>query len=92
MHPTGCIDVLVWLVVGVVTGAVADALAPRRRRPGGGAPIFGDLTMGVAGAALGGWLYQELAPRSGLTGAVALALFGAIVCLSLLRLLLSIRH
>ncbi|MBX3162196.1 MAG: GlsB/YeaQ/YmgE family stress response membrane protein [Deltaproteobacteria bacterium] len=78
-------DVLMWLAVGVVTGAFAHALVPPRRETRG---VASDILLGIAGAVLGGWLFEELgwSPASGLAGEAVLALFGAIVCLALERL------
>lgn len=45
-------DVVSWLVLGLITGVVAKVLLPGRD-PGG---LVGTTLIGIAGAFVGGWL------------------------------------
>jgi uncharacterized membrane protein YeaQ/YmgE (transglycosylase-associated protein family) len=47
---------LVWIMVGVVAGALAKQVVPSKGHLGGS----GDLLLGVIGAFAGGWLFQLL--------------------------------
>jgi uncharacterized membrane protein YeaQ/YmgE (transglycosylase-associated protein family) len=74
---------ILWLVVGLVSGWMASTLA------GGGFGLIGDTVLGVVGALLGGILFWELGiqvPLGGMAGAIAVAVVGAASLLVLLRL------
>jgi len=76
-------DLLTWLIVGLVAGVLASFVA------GGGFGIVGDIIIGILGAFVGGWLFQQLgvsSPLSGLPGTIFVAFVGAVVLLFLLRL------
>jgi uncharacterized membrane protein YeaQ/YmgE (transglycosylase-associated protein family) len=83
----GCLG---WIVVGLVAGGLARLLVPGKE-PGG---IVLTIVVGIAGAALGGWLgtklgfgtFQGFDLRS-----MALAVGGAILLLVLSRLILGAR-
>ena len=47
-------DILAWIVVGIIAGFLAKAVVPGEG-PGG---VLGDLVVGVIGAILGGWLFN----------------------------------
>ncbi|MBC7274826.1 MAG: GlsB/YeaQ/YmgE family stress response membrane protein [Streptomyces sp.] len=51
--------VIAWLVLGLLAGAIAKAILPGRD-PGG---LIGTTFIGVAGAALGGWLSATFLDR-----------------------------
>ncbi|MGH3430737.1 MAG: GlsB/YeaQ/YmgE family stress response membrane protein [Mycobacteriales bacterium] len=83
---TGGIDVgiLIWLVVGIVSGAVAISLVPGEDR--GGSLLT--LTTGAVGALVGGWIGNLLALRTdaGLSlWSLILAIVGAITALGAYR-------
>ena len=76
-------DILTWLIVGLVAGVLASAVM----RDGFG--ILGDIVIGIVGAFVGGWTFRELgwsAPFGGLAGTIAVAFVGAVVLILLLRL------
>lgn len=77
-------NILAWVVLGLLAGAIAKAIYPGHQ--GGG--ILGTLLLGIIGAFVGGSLYTLLTTgtlaltSTGLTiGGVVLAVLGAIVAL-----------
>ncbi|MGI0483980.1 GlsB/YeaQ/YmgE family stress response membrane protein [Pantanalinema rosaneae CENA516] len=79
-------DILAWIVLGLLAGAIAKAIYPGRQ--GGG--IIGTLILGVVGAFVGGSLYNLLVngtlalSATGLSiGGVFLAVLGAIIALAI---------
>lgn len=77
-------NILAWIVLGLVAGAIAKAIYPGHQ--GGG--ILGTLILGVIGAFVGGTLFSLLTTgslaltASGLSiGGVVVAVLGAIVAL-----------
>jgi uncharacterized membrane protein YeaQ/YmgE (transglycosylase-associated protein family) len=77
-------DILTWLIVGLVAGVLASMVV------GGGYGILGDIVVGIVGAFVGGWLFRQLGwhtPFGGLAGTIFIAFIGAIVLLLLLRLI-----
>jgi uncharacterized membrane protein YeaQ/YmgE (transglycosylase-associated protein family) len=78
-------DILTWLIVGLVAGVLASLIVGSA-----GYGIIGDIVVGIAGAFLGGWLFREAgwhAPWSGLAGTISVAFVGAVVLLLVLRVL-----
>lgn len=76
-------DLLTWLVVGLVAGLLATFVLG-----GIGYGIIGDIIVGIVGAVIGGWLFTELgwsAPFGGLAGTVFIAFIGAVLLLVVLR-------
>lgn len=76
-------DLLTWLVVGLVAGLLATFVLG-----GIGYGIVGDIIVGIVGAVIGGWLFTELgwsAPFGGLAGTVFIAFIGAVLLLVVLR-------
>lgn len=76
-------DLLTWLIVGLVAGVLASFVA------GGGFGIIGDIIVGIVGAFLGGWIFRQLGvttPFGGLAGTIFVAFIGAVVLLFILRL------
>ena len=74
-------DITTWLLVGLVAGALASALAR-----GGGVGLRGDIVLGIAGAVVGGWTFHALgwqSPSTGVAGLIAVALAGAVIALAL---------
>ncbi len=77
-------DILAWIVLGLLAGAIAKAIYPGHQ--GGG--ILGTLILGVVGAFVGGSLYNLLVngtlilSASSLSiGGVFVAVLGAIIAL-----------
>jgi uncharacterized membrane protein YeaQ/YmgE (transglycosylase-associated protein family) len=78
-------DVLTWLIVGLIAGVLATFVLG-----GIGYGIVGDIIVGIVGAVLGGWLFGRLglsAPFGGLAGTIFVAFIGALVLLLILRAL-----
>jgi uncharacterized membrane protein YeaQ/YmgE (transglycosylase-associated protein family) len=77
-------DIITWLVVGLVAGLLASALMR-----GSGFGLLGDIVLGIGGAFVGGWVFRELgwrAPFDGIAGVIAVAFVGAVLVLGALRL------
>ena len=75
-------DILTWLIVGLVAGVLAGLLV-------GGVGLIGDIVVGIVGAFVGGWIFRQLGvttPFSGLAGTIFTAFIGAVVLLVLLHL------
>jgi uncharacterized membrane protein YeaQ/YmgE (transglycosylase-associated protein family) len=75
---------LLWIVVGLVSGWLASAVV------GGGMGLVGDIVVGVVGAFLGGFVFRGLhihAPFHGLASTIFVAFVGAVVLLLVLRLI-----
>ena len=83
-------DILAWIVVGIIAGFLAKAVVPGEG-PGG---VLGDLVVGVVGALVGGWIMNSLG-NAGATGlniwTIFVAFIGSVVLLFILRALTSRR-
>lgn len=78
-------DILTWLVVGLIAGLLASMLVG-----GSGYGIIGDIVVGIVGAFVGGLLFREAgwrAPWGGLAGVIFVAFIGAVVLLIVIRLI-----
>jgi len=77
------VDLLWWLIVGLVAGAIARLLVPGRNRLG----FLGTLALGLAGSLLGGFLADLVSgDKSGFSPAGLLgSILGAIILLLLYR-------
>jgi uncharacterized membrane protein YeaQ/YmgE (transglycosylase-associated protein family) len=78
--------ILIWLVIGLIAGWLASAIA------GGGYGVLGDIIVGVVGAFIGGFIFRGLhirVPWSGIPGTILVAFVGALVLLVVLRLIRS---
>src|SRR5947209_3510148 len=77
-------DILAWIVVGILAGFLAKAVVPGEG-PGG---VLGDLVIGIVGAIIGGWIMHSVG-RAGATGidlwSIFVAFVGAVVLLLILR-------
>lgn len=76
-------DILTWLIVGLIAGVLASLLV------GSAGGIIVDIVIGIVGAFVGGWLFQTAgwhAPFAGLAGTVFVAFIGALILLVVLRL------
>jgi uncharacterized membrane protein YeaQ/YmgE (transglycosylase-associated protein family) len=80
--PEHTMDLLTWLIVGLIAGVLAAMLV-------GGVGLIGDIIIGIVGAFVGGWIFAKLgvsAPFSGLAGTIFTAFIGAVVLLFLIHL------
>jgi len=76
-------DILLWIVFGLVVGIVAKLIMPGRD-PGG---IIITIVLGVVGALLGGWVGRLIGLyREGEAAGFIMAVVGAVVVLALYRL------
>lgn len=76
-------DILLWIVFGLVVGIVAKFLMPGRD-PGG---IFITIILGVVGAMLGGWVGRVMGfYREGEPAGFLMAVVGAVIVLAIYRL------
>jgi uncharacterized membrane protein YeaQ/YmgE (transglycosylase-associated protein family) len=78
-------DILTWIIVGLVAGVLASVVMG-----GTGYGIVGDIIIGIVGAFVGGWLFRQLgvsSPLGGLPGTIFVAFIGAVVLLFVLRLI-----
>jgi uncharacterized membrane protein YeaQ/YmgE (transglycosylase-associated protein family) len=77
-------SILLWIVFGLIVGAVAKLIMPGRD-PGG---IIITMLLGIVGALVGGWLGQALGLyRPGEPAGFIMAVIGAIILLALYRLI-----
>lgn len=79
------VDLLTWLVVGLIAGVLASLAMG-----GTGYGIIGDIIIGIVGAFVGGWLFRQLgvsSPVGGIAGVILMAFIGAVVLLFVLRLI-----
>ena len=77
-------EVLGWIVVGFLAGALSSAVVDR----GGPAGCLGNTVIGILGGLLGGWFATEelhMSSTSGFLGALLVAFLGATV----IRLILN---
>ena len=77
-------EILTWLIVGLVAGVLASLIVG-----GSGYGIIGDIVVGIVGAFVGGWLFRVAgwsAPWGGLAGTIFVAFIGAVVLLLILHL------
>lgn len=79
-------NILAWIVLGLIAGAIAKAIYPGRQ--GGG--ILGTMLLGIIGAFVGGTLYSLLTTgtlalsSAGLSiGGIFVAVLGAVIALFL---------
>jgi len=66
-------SILAWIVLGIVAGFIASKLI---NKSGGGLVI--DLVLGVVGAVVGGWLFNQFG-SAGVTGFNLYSLFVAVI-------------
>jgi uncharacterized membrane protein YeaQ/YmgE (transglycosylase-associated protein family) len=79
-------DILLWIVFGLVVGVVAKFIMPGND-PGG---IVLTIVLGIAGAMVGGWLGRVLGLyRPGEAAGFVMAIVGAIVILALYRVVMT---
>lgn len=77
-------DILAWIVVGILAGFLAKSVVPGE----GPAGVLGDLVVGVVGAVIGGWIMHSFGD-AGATGlnvwSILVSFIGAVVLLLILR-------
>jgi uncharacterized membrane protein YeaQ/YmgE (transglycosylase-associated protein family) len=82
-------DILIWIVFGLIVGVVAKFLMPGPD-PGG---MIMTIVLGIVGALLGGWIGRALGMyQTGQPAGFLMAVLGAIVVLLIYRLAFSGRH
>jgi len=82
-------DLLLWVVFGLVVGIVAKLIMPGND-PGG---IFLTIILGVVGAMLGGWVGRMMGLyREGEPAGFIMAVVGAVIILGLYRLVMPGRR
>ncbi|MEA2604894.1 MAG: hypothetical protein QOF89_5886 [Acidobacteriota bacterium] len=77
-------DILTWIIVGLVAGVLASLVVGR------GYGIVGDIIIGIVGAFIGGWIFRQMhwhTPFGGLAGTIFVAFIGAVLLLFILRLI-----
>jgi uncharacterized membrane protein YeaQ/YmgE (transglycosylase-associated protein family) len=82
-------DLLTWIIVGLIAGVLASLVMG-----GTGYGLIGDIVIGIVGAFVGGWLFNQLgvaSPFGGFAGTIFIAFVGAVVLLFLLRLIRGAR-
>jgi uncharacterized membrane protein YeaQ/YmgE (transglycosylase-associated protein family) len=78
------LNILSWIVIGLLAGAIAGWFVPGRERNG----CIGTILIGVAGGLLGGWIWTELLGQDqagGFLGALLIAVLGSAIVLLILR-------
>lgn len=79
-------DILIWIVFGLVVGVVAKFVMPGRD-PGG---MIVTIVLGIVGALLGGWIGRALGVyQPGQPAGFIMAVVGAIVVLAIYRMAFS---
>jgi len=75
-------DIIWWLIVGLIAGFLASVVMR-----GGGYGILGDIIVGIVGAIIGGWLFSLLGigAGGGLIGSIIVAFIGACILIAILR-------
>ena len=78
----------VWILIGLIAGAMAGWFVPGRERMG----CIGTTVVGIIGGLLGGWIWTELLDQDaagGFLGAIVLASLGAALVLLVMRAIRS---
>jgi uncharacterized membrane protein YeaQ/YmgE (transglycosylase-associated protein family) len=76
-------NVIWWIVVGLIAGALAGLVMR-----GGGYGIVGDIIIGIIGAIIGGWIFSQFGVGTGgLIGSIIVAFIGACILIAILRLI-----
>ncbi len=82
---TPCVDILGWLIVGLIAGSVSGWVVGLRSVQG----CLPTIVVGIVGGVLGGWAVEQmgLGRVQGLIGALFVATLGAIAVRIVLRAL-----
>ncbi|HEY7847204.1 MAG TPA: GlsB/YeaQ/YmgE family stress response membrane protein [Candidatus Limnocylindria bacterium] len=73
-----------WVLIGLIAGAMAGWFVPGRERMG----CIGTTAVGIVGGLLGGWIWTEVLDQDaagGLLGAILVAVLGSALVLLVLR-------
>lgn len=76
----------VWIIIGLIAGAVAGWFVPGRERSG----CIGTTIIGIVGGLLGGWIWTDVLhndPATGFLGALLIAILGSALVLLVIRAL-----
>ena len=76
----------VWIIIGLIAGAVAGWFVPGRERTG----CIGTTIIGIVGGLLGGWIWTDVLnndPATGFLGALLIAILGSALVLLVIRAL-----
>ncbi len=79
------LNILSWIVIGLLAGAIAGWFVPGRERNG----CIGTMVIGIAGGLVGGWVWTELLNQDqagGFLGALLIAVLGSALVLLVLRM------
>jgi uncharacterized membrane protein YeaQ/YmgE (transglycosylase-associated protein family) len=84
---------IAWIVVGLIAGALAKLVMPGTEKEP--TSFLGTMLLGIAGACVGGWIWNILFQRPGATGinigSVFIALLGSVIVIGALRLFARMR-
>lgn len=78
-------DLLTWLIVGLIAGLLASFVMG-----GTGLGLIGDIIIGICGAFVGGWLFRTLnvnIPFHGMAGTIFVAFVGAVLLLFIIKVI-----
>ena len=77
-------NILLWIILGALAGWIASVIMGTR-----GQGVVVDIVLGIVGAILGGWLFQQFGAQ-GVTGfnlpSLLVAVVGAIIFIAIARL------
>ena len=76
-------DLLTWLIVGLIAGVLASLIV------GSAGGILIDIVVGIVGAFIGGWLFTTAGwhvPFAGLAGTIFVAFIGSVILLVIVHL------
>jgi uncharacterized membrane protein YeaQ/YmgE (transglycosylase-associated protein family) len=80
---------LAFLILGLIAGVLARTLLPD-----GGGGLLSDIVLGIVGAFLGGWIFNQFG-QAGATGlnlySILVSLVGAIIVLAIARAFMRTR-
>jgi len=78
------VNILLWIILGALAGWIASVIMGTR-----GQGVLVDIVLGIVGAFLGGWLFNQFGAQ-GVTGfnlpSLLVAIVGAIVIIAIARL------
>ena len=83
-------DILTWIIVGLVAGVLASLVMG-----GTGYGLIGDIIIGIVGAFVGGWLFSMLgvsSPFGGIAGVIFVAFIGAVGAVVNLAIMWALTH
>ena len=81
-------DILTWIIVGLIAGVLASLVV-------GGYGLIADIIVGIAGAFIGGYIFQRAgwhAPFTGLANTIFVAFIGALILLAVLHVIHGIGY